>query len=378
MRRAALLLSALLAAPAGVPAQVDTAAAARDAAEQLATAGERLADTGEGASERIAALSETVRAYEEGLEALREGLRRVAIRQQTLQDELDGRREDIAELLGTLQVMSRAPAPMLLLHPIGPLGTARGGLLAADVTPALQAEVAELTTALEEAAELRALQDSARRTLEEGLVGAQQARAELAEAASNREDLPRRFAEDPVKTALLIASTETLDAFASGLASVVDQELRNIIPDAAERKGTLRLPVQGSVLRGYGEADAAGTQRPGLVIAAAPRALVTSPAAATIRFQGPLLDYGNVVILEPAPDVLFVVAGLAEAFGQAGQVVPEGAPIGLMGGVTPSADAILSGAANGGGANRSETLYLEVREGQETVDPLDWFDRSAT
>jgi septal ring factor EnvC (AmiA/AmiB activator) len=48
-----------------------------------------------------------------------------------------------------------------------------------------------------------------------------------------------------------------------------------------------------------------------------------------------------------------------------------------MGG--PAADSaangadILSPAAEGGGADASETLYLELREGAEPVSPLDWF-----
>ena len=48
------------------------------------------------------------------------------------------------------------------------------------------------------------------------------------------------------------------------------------------------------------------------MLATASGALVSAPAAATVRFQGPLLDYGQVVILEPAPDVLFVLAGLGQ------------------------------------------------------------------
>ncbi|MEZ5674302.1 MAG: hypothetical protein R3D81_03325 [Thalassovita sp.] len=44
------------------------------------------------------------------------------------------------------------------------------------------------------------------------------------------------------------------------------------------------------------ESDAAGIARPGVVLATRPRALVTTPTAATIRYLGPLLDYGNVMI----------------------------------------------------------------------------------
>ena len=371
MRRLALLLW-LLATPA--LAQVDTAQAAREAAARLEAAGAMMANAGGGSRERIAALTETVRAYEDGLAALREGLRRVAIRQQTLQGELAAREAELSQLLGALQSIGRAPAPMLLLHPNGPLGVARGGILAADVTPVLQARATELQARLAELADLRTLQDGAAGTLEEGLQGVQQTRAELADAVASRTDLPRRFTEDPVRTALLVAGADTLAAFADGLAGVVDGELAGAIPDAGAAKGTLALPVQGRILRRAGEADAAGITRPGVILATHPRALVTSPAAATIRFRGPLLDYGNVLILEPAPGVLFVLAGLAESFGEPGQVVPEGAPVGLMGGVTPSADAILTETAAGQAGNRTETLYLEVREGQSPVDPAEWFD----
>lgn len=368
----AALLSLLIAGQALAQGQGETAEAANAAAARLEAASVMLQEASRR-DDRIAALTETVQAYEDGLVALRVGLRRAAIRQRAIEAELDARSDEVSELLGVLQTMGRAPAPLLLLHPSGPLGTARSGMMVSEVTPALQARVDALRVDLEEVSQLRALQDSAADTLREGLNGAQEARAQLAQAISDRTDLPQRFTEDPVRTALLIASTETLSAFASGLADVVDQELGGVAPDASAMKGGLSLPVQGTVLRRFNQADAAGIVRPGLVVAARPRSLVTSPAAATVRFRGPLLDYGNVIILEPAPDVLLVVAGLAEVFGEAGQVLPQGAPIGLMGGEQPGVDAILTESSTGVGPGRSETLYLEVREGQSAVDPATWF-----
>lgn len=353
-------------------AQDDSAAAALAAAARLEAAAQMLADAG-GGRDQIVALTETVRAYEDGLVAMRDGLRRAAIRQRAIEAELAARSDEVARLLGVLQTMGRAPAPLLLLHPSGPAGTARAGMILSDVTPGLQEQVEELRLSLTEIAQLQELQDSAASTLRQGLDGAQTARAALAAAISDRTDLPRRYAEDAVATALLIASTETLGAFASGLTGTVNEELSVVVTDATDRKGTLALPVQGQVLRRFSEADAAGVVRPGLVIAARPRALVTAPVAATLRYRGPLLDYGNVVILEPAAGILMVFAGLAEVFGEAGQVLPEGTPIGLMGGIVPDVDAILTETAQGTGAARSETLYLEVRDGDAPVDPATWF-----
>jgi septal ring factor EnvC (AmiA/AmiB activator) len=61
----------------------------------------------------------------------------------------------------------------------------------------------------------------------------------------------------------------------------------------------LPLPVLGTVLRRFDEADAAGVARPGPGAATRPNALATTPWPASVRYAGPLLDYGNVIILEP-------------------------------------------------------------------------------
>ncbi len=373
MRLAALLLALSLGTAATAQ---DTAETARAAAGRLVAAGVLLEQAGTS-SDRVAALTETVRAYEDGLESLRDGLRRVAIRRRAIEAELNARSSEVSRLLGVLQTMGRAPAPLLLLHPSGPLGTARSGMMVADVAPAIQAQVDRLRRDLEEIRQLQVLQDSAADTLAQGLAGAQEARAALSLAISERRDLPLRYTEDPVRIALLLASTETLDAFAGGLAEIVDTTLAGTAPDAAALRGTLALPVQGTVIRRFGQADAGGTVRPGWIIAARPRALVTTPAAATIRFTGPLLDYGNVVILEPSPDLLLVLAGLAEVYGEAGQVIDAGSPVGLMGGELPGVDAILTESAESGAGPQTQTLYLEVRDGQSApgaaTDPADWF-----
>lgn len=290
-----------------------------------------------------------------------------------MQADLDARSDEVARLLGVLQSMDRVPAPLLMLHPSGPTGTARSGMILAEVTPALQAEVDALRAQLDELRALRAVQEGALQTLQEGLDGASRARADLSAAIADRTDLPRRFTEDPLQTSLIIASTETLDAFASTLAEVQVPSGDVPAPDATASKGSLDLPVQGAVLRGFEQADAAGIARPGILIGTRPRALLTAPVAVTVRYNGPLLDYGTVLILEPAPDVLWVLSGLAEAFGEAGQVLPRGAALGLMGGETPAAQDILSETTAPGTGSLTETLYLEVREGQTPVNPADWF-----
>jgi septal ring factor EnvC (AmiA/AmiB activator) len=85
------------------------------------------------------------------------------------------------------------------------------------------------------------------------------------------------------------------------------------------------------------------------------------------------LDYGLVTIIEPQNGTLFVFAGLDQAFGEIGQVVPAGSPIGMMGGNSQTIETILEQSDKGAGAVRTETLYIEVRQEKEPQDPLIWF-----
>jgi septal ring factor EnvC (AmiA/AmiB activator) len=370
-----LLLAALLSAGpafAQTPTPPDPAIAAQTAARNLSAATKAL-DAAQSASDRVKALTETIRAFEDGLAAMRDGLRQASIREQTLSRELHARESEIGQLIAVLQTIGDQRKPTLLLHPDGPLGTARAGMILADVTPALNTRAAELRSKLVEVSTLHKLQQSAADTMRDGLHAVQKARITLSQAVAERTDLPRRFTEDPVKTALLIASSETLSGFASGLSEIADNEAPGSLPDISARKGKLPLPVQGRLLRGYIKPDAAGIKRPGIIMATRPRAIVTTPAAATIRYRGPLLDYGNVMILEPQNGLLFVLAGLDVVYGATGEVLPAGAPVGLMGGTDPKIGDILTQSSEGAGTDRTETLYIEVRENNEPVDPSTWF-----
>lgn len=371
MRAAAALLALALTLGQPVRAADPAVPEAQTAAAELREAVEAL-NAAQGSRERVTALTRTIRAYERGFGALRDALRRASAREAEIEASFAARRDRIGALLGAMATMERSSEPLLLLHPDGPLGTARSGMIVASVTPALQAEAEGLRSELEELGRVRALQAEVAETLQRGLDAAQAARTALAQAIQDRTDLPRRFLEDPEELRSLLASADSLDAFAAGL-SRMETDIGAPMGDFAGAEGTLPLPVEGKLLRRAGEADAAGIRRPGLLIATRPGALVTLPWAATVRYRGPLLDYGNVMIAEPAPGYLLVLAGMATVFGETGDVLDAGAPVGLMGGIAPESATAAGGGKDGGGAERTETLYIELRQGKEPVDPAPWF-----
>lgn len=386
LRRGAVLAAALAAVLAlgpgwGSPATAQTrppnaaVALSTERAARDLDAAIRALETARGATNRVAALTQVIRAHENGLSGLRDSLRAVDIRLAALDSRLDGERARISRLLGVMAGMERASGPLILLHPAGPRGTVLAGGMLAAVTPALQAEADALAAELADIRVLRAVQHGAVETLARGLRSAQEARVALSRAAADRRDLPRRLTEDPQALMALVQSTETLDALAGLL-----QDTR-LPPDLDSKafsaaKGTLSLPVQGRLLHGVDAPGLDGQRRPGLAIATRPRALVTLPWTATLRYVGPLLDYGNVMVAEPQDGYLLIMTGLGEMFGNVGEVLPEGAPVGLMPGDEPYASPGTDSQAASDGGTLSETLYIELRAANEPIDPAPWFEQT--
>ena len=354
-------------------AQTDLLTSAQEATKKLDKASIDLV-AAYRAKNRVAALTKTIRAFELGSASVRQGLRRIAIKKAQVSAKINQQELETNRLIGVLYSINKTPQFQYLVHPDGALKTARAGMIVADILPALQLSIAPLKQNLEELEALNQIQKETQDALSIGLLDLQQARTALSQAIAKRIELPKRYIEDPAKTALLVAASQSLAEFVKGLEIIATQTVEGSLPDIENRKGNLPMPVLGRVLRQFNEADAAGIKRPGVIIAAAPGAIVTSPTAATLRYRGELLDYGLVSILEPQNDVLIVIAGLGVVFGDIGDVLPAGSPVGLMGGNT-SPEFTTALAKSNTASDRSETLYIEIRKDETPQDPLMWFQQ---
>ena len=197
MRLSALILAAFLSAPAS--AQTDPSTAALNAARMLEQASINLSEA-EGARDRVRALTETIQAYEAGLSAMRDGLRIAATREAQLTAELRAREKDVAQLLGVLQTIETTAPPVLMLHPSGPLARREPD----DVVRGYPGS--ECPCAGVGQGSARGPNPKVASTECFGNIGRRADRGarcsrEAQRSYCRRTDLPRRFVEDPVRTA---------------------------------------------------------------------------------------------------------------------------------------------------------------------------------
>ena len=75
--------------------------------------------------------------------------------------------------------------------------------------------------------------------------------------------------------------------------------------------------------------------------------------------------------MEPAAGTLVILTGLAKSFVEISQIVSKNEPIGLMPGAVAEMQENLNGSERESGLFAKETLYMEVRQGRQPINPAD-------
>lgn len=363
-RLAAIALACTL--PAAAPADPLAAAADRiaEASARIDSAGKTL-EAATAAPDRIAALGKAIEAYDAALAVLRGGVAEAAAREQAVGVDLSDRRQEISRLLAALETMSRTPQPAQAMHPAGPVGAARAAAMMSQLTPALQAQATKLAGELATFQAARRLRAEGEARLQAGLATLASAQGDLSAAMSRA--APVEPGPDSPTATMLARDSATLTDLAAALA----KSAAATPPAAAPASGPTPYawPVEGTVLRHFNEPDAARVRHPGIVVAAIPFALVSAPADAIVRYAGPFLEYGYVVVLEPDPKTMIVLAGLAQLRVETGAPVRRGELIGVLGGRPLGVEEYVMLPESETGAPGGETLYIEVRRDRGPIDP---------
>ena len=229
----------------------------------------------------------------------------------------------LARLLSVLEQLKRDPPPALLVSPKDAKDAVRAAILVKAMTPDLQLRAQAYASGANEVMRQRRLA------------------AVQSEALFERESLAAEAAPQP-QAGLPIRGMTTQQP-------------------ALTPPTRLVLPVQGNVLRRFGEPLTGGGRSNGLTLSAAKGARAVSPAAGLVQYVGPVKGWGVIVILRLAGGYHLVLAGLERTSVEAGQSVAEGQAVGWA----PD------------GRQSSSELYLEVREQGSPVDPGRWLNKTS-
>ena len=122
---------------------------------------------------------------------------------------------------------------------------------------------------------------------------------------------------------------------------------------------SVRSPVIGQLIRGWGDTMPGGTKSEGLTFTTRGAAQVIAPDGGRIEYAGPFRTYGQLLIISTADGYHILLSGMAEAFVGVGQTVNQGEPVARM------TDRALP----------EPELYMEIRQGGEPIDPEIWMRR---
>jgi septal ring factor EnvC (AmiA/AmiB activator) len=292
-------------------------------------------------------------AGEHGAGGKKSHLDQLNMQEQALAATLGRSQNATARLLGVLALFRRDPPPALLVHPASAKDAVRAQILARALAPELQTRSRALAARVEELRRVRRQVEGASEDL---------FRSE-SELADERAQLETQMAKLAVLQRGLAADAEVNEAALRDLArrSKVPADLIGRLPSEAAALGPAPVrfvePVPGRIVARYGRAPGKDGPSDGYRWRASAGAPVLAPAAGIVEYAGPLKDYGVILILRTGGAYHLVLAGLGATSAVVGRSVAAGEPIGRM--------------ADDAGPNPE--LYLEVRRGNETVDPARWF-----
>jgi septal ring factor EnvC (AmiA/AmiB activator) len=115
-------------------------------------------------------------------------------------------------------------------------------------------------------------------------------------------------------------------------------------------------PAQGQITRNYGARTAGGPAAQGATVRTNSGAQIVSPAAGEVVYAGGFRSYGNVLILNLDGGYALVLTGMDAINVRVGETVRAGQSVGQMTAAASSAP----------------ELYVEVRRGDQPVDPGRW------
>lgn len=343
---------------------------------------------------RLISTADKIKAGETQIEAAEMRLERLNDQEEIIRASLRSRRAALAETLAALQRLGRTPPPALVVRPQDALAAIRSAMLMGAVVPELRVTAQKLANDLTELMKLReqigaekerlalsthalaeervrieTLIESKRSNLAATLAEFEEARRQSEKLAGETQSLQVLIArmDEKIKPEPE-ADSETNMEPALQRAALTDPGRIRPAMSFADAKGLLPMPVSGSTVSQFGEADGFGSTTHGIAIATRASAQVTSPSDGWVVFAGKFRSYGQLLIINVGGGYHVLLAGLRRISVGLGQFVLAGEPVGTMGEGTAFVQSFVAS-----GASDRPVLYVEFRKDGLSIDPNPWW-----
>lgn len=385
----------------------------QERAVELQASIDDLEKTSESLRSAIVTSADKRKALEQEIVDGEEKLTTLRTKEDAVHRSLRARRGVLAEVLAALQRMGRNPPPALLVTPEDALGSVRSAILLGAVVPGIRHETEDLAADLQALSGLRKEITAQKQSLGDDMSARLEEERRMNMLIAEKQKLKHRsateLASERRKAEQLASQATSLEGLIGSIegqiasvreaaeAARAEEEKRRQMSDAQREEARelaksvtpdknriapayafsdlqkkLALPVAGSVLRRFGDADGTGHSLQGMMLETSAGALVTAPSDGWIVFAGTFRSYGQMIILNPGDGYHVVLSGLDSVNVQQGQFVVAGEPLGTMGNKRVASAAALAL------ETERPTLYIEFRKDGKPVDSRPWWTAADT
>jgi septal ring factor EnvC (AmiA/AmiB activator) len=311
-------------------------------------------------NQELVSLSKQNRQLEKDLEKNEKKLNELDQVRRLKTTELKKRHQHMQDLITAIGRVSRHGPDSLLQDSISPDTLIRGVILmrslmkwAHQTNLTLQAELGEVSL-------VRQKIDQEKIKLESTHLALQQQSKKMMRLLNRRRTLLKKELDQRRKIAEKVRKmAEKAKNINDLVGKIAQREQKQGLPStliAPDLSGKYEiLPVQGSILYGFGQECSDNLEGLGVVFKTRPNAWVLAPIAGQIVFAGPFRNYQNMIILRHIQKSYYtILAGLQDLSVDVGQVVEAGEPLGTM------------------HTQNTSKLYLELRKNDQTLNPMQW------
>ena len=344
-------------------------------------------------SEKLIDLAKTLGTKKNAIADADARLKALASEAIVIRSDLAAKQDRLSELLAGLQRLEQNPPPALVVDSLDVLQALRGAMMFGAVVPEMRVQANALKVQLSRLEAIQTESETSKINLKSAELALNVSQKELKALQAEKKNFAITAAKDlsaeKQRASDLAQEAKTLKQLLANLeAAKIEAEAQKTIEAKAreeaeklkvaalakpaiaisEQLGKLAYPVQGDILKQFGDDNGLGSQLEGVAIATSAGQNVISPVDGRIEFAGPFRSYGQLLILNAGEGYLVLCAGMKQISVEIGQSVRAGEPLGIMG-EGPSSLALIGGEQE----LARPVLYVEFRKNNEPVDPSLWW-----